>query len=172
MIKKTILSFFLIIFSIYSLYSQTPKQGKVKRFPHGNYNLKFIAKDTTLVVEVLTITKTKGIEIILNKNGVVEKKKKKVAYLIKCASSDNICRTIVSLSSKINGYSKIKVGEKYKLFLIPYFEEDCMPGDGFEVIKVNNVIISNVWVLGINVYTTPNLIDLFYIPSEKINSQY
>jgi hypothetical protein len=162
MLKKIVLITVLILFIVSSLSSQTTIFKKVKRLPKDS--LRLIAKDTTMIVEILTITKIKGTEINLKKNGLKIKRKKKNVYILKCASDDNQSRIIISLSSKIKGYSKVKVGKKYKLFLIPYFEEDCMPGDGYEVINIDNLIIPNIRVLGINLYLTPNLKGLFYLP--------
>ncbi|MFZ4413401.1 MAG: hypothetical protein ACOYOV_09995 [Bacteroidales bacterium] len=165
MINKIIFTIFLTLIISSALFSQTTKEKKVKRLSLGSFQI--IAKDTSLTVEVLTISKTKGIEIITLKNGEKKRFKKRTIYLINCSSDDNQGRTIISIASKLKGHPKIKIGKKYKLFLIPYFEEDCIPGDGNEVIYIDKIIIPNVRVLGINVYKTPNLKGLFYIPAEN-----
>ncbi len=161
--KKIVLIIVFIINIAISLFSQNTNFKKAKRLTYKNSNFQLVAKDTTLLIEIIKITKTNGIEIIKKKNRIV--KKKKNVYIVQCSSEDNIGRTIISLSSDLKGLSKIKIGEKYKLFLIPYFDEDCMPGDGLETINIDNIVISNVRIQGVNVYFSPNLSGLYYKPN-------
>lgn len=67
MINKIIFTIFLTLIISSALFSQTTKEKKVKRLSLGSFQI--IAKDTSLTVEVLSISKTKGIEIITLKNG-------------------------------------------------------------------------------------------------------
>lgn len=164
MFKKIILSLMLILLIFNSLFSQNEKQKKVKRLFQEKNIPHIIAKDTILYIKILKIKKIKGVETIEYNNGI--KKKKRIAYIMQGSSEDNQGRTIISLSSTNNGNSKVKIGVKYKFYLIPYFYEDCFPGDGYEIIYINNVVITDVRVLGINIYTTPNLKGLYYVPLE------
>jgi hypothetical protein len=89
------------------------------------------------------------------------------AYVIDAYDTkENYLYKIVSLKNKIKKCPRIKVGKELEFILLPYFNlQNEIPNENIKmVIEINGVrllIQSDSW--SSNVYTTPNLIGLFYV---------
>lgn len=100
----------------------------------------------------------------------IEKTKK--AYIIEVVDIEtNYLYTIVSLRVKNiqkNKFIKIKEGQKYCFITKSYLKNDYIPNIGLYIpVSIENITIY-VKNTGINIFTTPNLKGLYYIPPDSM----
>lgn len=89
------------------------------------------------------------------------------AYIIDASDiKNNYLYKIVSIKEKTRKCNKIKIGKEFKFVLFPYYNiGEEIPNENIKmVVEINGVTLtvqSDSW--SSNVYTTPNLIGLFYV---------
>ncbi len=117
-------------------------------------------------------TLTDVIEIpITNCYEIVNRKIKKIkVYKLKFIDNQGALYYIISIDKKIENGLKLTIGNTYELLLLPYFGKDLSSITEGELksLLIDNVWITQVYVNNVNIYTSPNLKGLYYIPPEKV----
>jgi hypothetical protein len=89
--------------------------------------------------------------------------------VVLCDEVNNYYFDVASLKANFKFKAKIKKGESYYFALFPYFNKTYTPNHAVNYnVKIKNKVIvvkSKSWTG--NVYTTPNLDGLYYLPLNK-----
>ena len=168
MMQKNISIFLIFSCVSLSVFSQSDIITKAKRSTLNDDGI--IAKDSIAkVFEVYNIEriKKKWIDKIITHNSVKRTKLPDV-YLIEfinTSSTIDYIYPVISLSYNGKKGLKITKGKNYSMLLIAYFDKDYFPNIGLkENIYLDEVQIKFIGINGLNLYTTPNLEGLYYIP--------
>ena len=149
------------------------EKGKVlsESFGDNKYECEGCPPTQDSIRELFRIVEVDKAEYAYQLVGDTLKKRKVYVITLQCISNPQVVypRMLLSIDKKIKGAKKIKVGGEYELLLCSYFAHD--------VIYVNHIndhlYIDNVSILffntggKINLYTTPNLKGLYYIPNPE-----
>lgn len=164
--KTKYILYFLILLNFPSTYAQIVSEKKVQCKIFGCCEPEKNAKDSIYAdFELFRIKKLEGYieyDTIINGTYYLIKNKQSV-YILEFVLNDQIYPVLVQ-KTKVKGLKKMKIGDTYKILLICYFSKDYFPGDKLENIKIGKLYVDHVRISGYNLYTTPNLIGLYYKP--------
>lgn len=101
---------------------------------------------------------------------IINKRTKRIkVYRLRFVDDKETYYDVFSIDNKTESRTKLIIGEKYKLLLLSYFGKDIKPmvEGKYVFLLIDDVWISQVYMDNINIYTSPCINDLYYIPLEK-----